>query len=80
MRRLSLCAVLLLAACATNDVYYQPERYVAAGQVSDRPFNQIVAECKMNTMSHNKLWDVYELEIPRFKACMEMHGYRYSGQ
>jgi len=77
VRNLFLITICLfgLASCASNEPYYKRENYQTSGVVSAKPFNQVAADCKMQTMHHNTLMDVYELEVPRYKACMEANGY-----
>ena len=73
-----ILTALALTGCVSNERFYQPASYQQSGVVNQKPFNQVAAECKMQTTTHNALWDTYELEIPRYKACMEMNGYVYN--
>lgn len=77
MRRTILySAFLLLAGCQMTQPYYTPQNYNRLNWAT-MPFEQAKAECRYDTLNHNKLWDVYEVQLPRYKACMEAHGYLF---
>lgn len=72
--------LVVLGGCASNSRFYAAEGYAREGVVSEKTFDQVVAECRHSTLSHNALMDTYSLEVPRFKACMQAQGYKYQGE
>lgn len=77
---LLLATLMTLGACASHQGYYAQENFAPQGVASDKSFEQVVAECRYNTLTRNVIMDTYELEIPRYKACMQSHGYLYQGE
>ena len=75
----ALAALMLLSGCASVQQYYEPGNYQTL-QWAKKPFEEAKAGCRYQTLKHNMLGDTYELETPRFKACMEQEGFRFQNQ
>lgn len=77
MKKLVLLSVLLLSACQSVQPYYEQQNFQPTGWAK-KSFEEAKAACRYQTLDHNALWDTYELQTPRYKACMEQEGFRFT--
>ena len=76
MKKIFALAVLLLAGCASTQSYYEANNYQKLDWAKNS-FEQSKAICRDANLKHQWLSDTYELETPKFRACMEKEGYHY---
>lgn len=79
MKKFLVIASLLLSACNSVQPYYEQNNFQATSWAK-KSFEEAKATCRYQTLNHNKLMDTYELETPRYKACMEQEGFKFSAQ
>jgi len=56
--------------------YYEAQNYQQLGWAKT-PFEQSKAICRDANLKHQWLGDTYELETPKYKACMEKEGFKF---
>jgi len=79
MKKFLVLASLLLSACNSVTPYYEQNNFQPTSWAK-KSFEEAKAACRYQTLNHNKLMDTYELETPRYKACMEQEGYQFSAK
>jgi hypothetical protein len=76
MKKLFLLAGLFVAGCASVQPYYEAQNYQQLGWAKTT-FEQSKAICRDANLQHQWMGDTYELETPKYKACMEKEGYHF---
>ena len=79
MKKFLVLAALLLSACNSVTPYYEQNNFQPTSWAK-KSFEEAKAACRYQTLNHNKLMDTYELETPRYKACMEQEGYKFTAK
>lgn len=78
MKKLIVLSALLLGACGSVQTYYDKNNFQTLPWSSQsQGFEQASATCRYENLSHEWLGDTYELQVPKYRACMEKYGYRY---
>lgn len=76
---LACAGVLALAACQSTAPYYDAGNYQPTDW-AQKSFDEAKAICRHDSLKHNVIGDTYELQTPRYKACMEKEGYRFNAK